>query len=191
MIIYRLAFALIALLTIYTQAAEEREDLSDQLIVSVANLSGKLCTLENIDLHECSITRHSPPTILADRSERSFWISDHSYGFFARKNEVSLSYVCGSEHFTITSIQNSCSTKPYGQVKKSPNSRLAVEFNGLAGHCSNGSPGFIMWRIVAKGGSQSSIEPEKISPTVSNPEPDATPTNAQSDTALEGVSDID
>lgn len=131
-------------------------DLSDQLIVSIANLSGHLCTLDTLNLHDSSITRDSPPTILPNLSERSFWFSDPPY-LFSNKMGVSLTYTCGNEKFTITSSQNSCRVLPSGSVESFGLKTISVDFEVTPGHCvysgerlrtGPAAVGMIMWKIL-------------------------------------------
>ena len=126
---------------------DTREDFSNHTIISVANLSGQLCTLADIDLNGVTITRNAPPSILANQTERSFWVSDQAVNLFFRKNGVEMTFVCGDEKFKITSFQHACNLLPFGEIRSNTSGQLKIEYKALKGHCFNGSPGVIMWQI--------------------------------------------
>lgn len=136
--------------------SNQQANQSDQLIVSIANLSGYLCVLDTLNLHSCSITRGSPPTVLPNLSERSFWFSESSRSYLYKAG-VSLTYICGNEKFTITSSQSSCGVSPSGSVESFGLSAIAIDFKVTPGHCASShspyrptpaAPGFIMWKIL-------------------------------------------
>tara|TARA_B100001989_G_scaffold248478_1_gene222154 strand:+ start:632 stop:1138 length:507 start_codon:yes stop_codon:yes gene_type:complete len=129
---------------------DTRVDFSNHTIISVANLSGQLCTLADIDLNGVTITRNAPPSILANQSERSFWVSDQGVNLFFHKNGVEMTFVCGNEKFKLTSFQHACNLLPFGEIRGNTSGQLKIEYKALKGHCLNGSPGVIMWQISNK-----------------------------------------
>ena len=132
--------------------SDEHENLSNHLIISIANLSGTLCKLESIDLMDATITRNAPPSILANQSERSFWIANQSFSFNDQSNKAIMRYRCGSEQISIKSIQHSCNIAPYGEILKQDNAssnKIQATYHVIPGNCNNGSPGVIMWTFNA------------------------------------------
>ncbi|MEC8882351.1 MAG: hypothetical protein VX737_03630 [Pseudomonadota bacterium] len=143
--------AFVTLLASISCNARTSTDSMNILIISIANTSGHHCELISLNDHECKVIQNAMPQLIPNMSEKNFWIGDHTYGFYSRKNENTLKYKCGPDTFTIHTVQEGhCNSKPYGDITASNLQQVEIQYDAIAGKCSEELPGYIMWRIKPK-----------------------------------------